>query len=95
MNQSMKEQREALKRAGEAAHATEWCGDPRVNMTTAIKAARVLSKRIDELEKIALLYGDHRGDCSLRSYPPLECDCGWGEARDSMKTETGIESDNG
>ena len=43
---------DAITRATEIVHATEWSGDMRVNMTTIIGAGRVLAKRVRELESL-------------------------------------------
>lgn len=41
-----------VEKAKEIANATEWSGDVRVNFMTAIKAAKKLSDRLDELEAV-------------------------------------------
>ena len=41
---------EAVQRAREIVRASEWFGDPRVNMTTLIGAGRVLDKALGEVE---------------------------------------------
>jgi len=42
----------AVERAKNIVRASEWEGDIRVNMKTAIDAGRVLAKRVEELEAI-------------------------------------------
>ncbi|MAH49395.1 hypothetical protein CMI37_26460 [Candidatus Pacearchaeota archaeon] len=47
----MDDRHRAIERAMNIADTVEWSGDMRVNMTTALGAARVLAKRVKELEE--------------------------------------------
>jgi len=42
---------DAVRKAEEIAHATEWSGDLRVNFLTAINAAKVLQAEIERLRE--------------------------------------------
>lgn len=44
---------DAVRKASEIAHATEWSGDPRVNFLTAINAAKVLHKEVERLREVS------------------------------------------
>jgi hypothetical protein len=47
-------QHPAINKSKEIVAAEEWEGDIRVNMTTVIGAGRVLSRRVNELERIVV-----------------------------------------